>query len=787
MFRRPPPAVLIVVLVLSASALALATQEVRAPRAAPVPREVLDRTKALAEATMEGEVQGPEDLYLFQRTIAGTTMPTASVRARAGAEAERIRRATRRLDPDIPGERWWPLGPTNIGARVTDMVADVSEADTLWIAAATGGVWVSRDAGVTFQYSWDGRLTQSIGAIAQAADGTLWVGTGETNPGGGSLTYGGDGVYRSTDRGKTWRHVGLEQTSTIGRIVVDPTDPLHVWVAATGDLFSGGGPRGLYETADGGETWRRALAPPNPTTGAADVAVDPQNPDRILVAMWDRIRYPDVRYYTGEGSGIWRSTDGGETFTRLGPTNGLPPAIGSIGRIGVAFDPQDPSRAYAIYANNEVGTFQGLFASTDGGATWTVPPGAAALGASQSVYGWWFARVWVDPRDSDHIFLAGLNLYESTNGGVSFAADGSQHVDQHAMAWDPGVEGHVYSGNDGGVYRSDEEGANGSWQLAERMPWNQFFTIDVSETDPSRVNGGVQDNGSVRSWGYAGDPEPEAAWDPYYGGDGVKNAISPEDEQIVFACSQYGSCGRSTNGGNSMSGIDNSSLRFGWLTPIEFQPGDASIVYWAGSEVNRSTDGGANWTGISPDLGKGDPGREINPLYAAHYGTVQAVGVSASDPAVLYAGTDNGYLWKTTDTGATWTELTPHPALPASWVTHISVDVQDPDVVYVTYGGYHAGDENPYVFVTRDGGETWWDLSGNLPQAPVQDLLAIDRHLYVATDVGVFATDAKDPGVWFSVGHGLPNVPVNDLRYVPKTDEPFAGTFGRGIYVTELG
>jgi photosystem II stability/assembly factor-like uncharacterized protein len=743
----------------------------------------------------EGEEEdgnGPEDLYLFERGIGGTRMPSARIQAKAGAKAERIRRRTRRAAPAVAGKQWGFLGPTNVGARVTDMVADVSEPDTLWAASATGGVWVSRDSGDTFEYAWNDRLTQSIGAIAQAPDGTLYAGTGETNPGGGSLTFGGDGIYRSTDRGKTWERIGLTESSTIGRIVLDPRDPEHILVAVSGDLFAPGGQRGLYESRDGGDTWARTLEPPNGTTGAADVAIDPKDPDNILVTMWDHIRYPDVRYYTGEGSGIWRSDDGGTTYTRLGATNGLPPAIDGIGRIGVTFDPQDPSRAYAIYANNDLGAFQAFFASRDGGAHWVAPPGNATLPASQSVYGWWFARVWVDPADSDHIFLAGLNLHESTDGALTFLADASQHADQHAMAWDPRVEGRVYSGNDGGVYRSEENGANDTWELADYMPWNQFFTIDVSETDPTRINGGVQDNGSVRSWGF--EPEPgeaqppsEGAWDSYYGGDGVKNAINPENEDIVFACSQYGACGRSDNGGDDMSDMLNTSIRFGWLSPIEFQPGEPDTMYWAGSEINRSDDAGASWASISPDLGKGDPGREINPLYAAHYGTVQAVGVSASDPDVIYAGTDNGYLWKTTDAGGTWVELTPSEQLPDSWFTHITVDPSDPDTVYVTFGGYHGGDKNPYVFRSRDGGATWEDLSANLPQAPVQDLILVGKRAYVATDVGVFTAKLTGKPRWLALGSGLPNVAVNDIRYVPVNGTLYAGTFGRGIYAVQIG
>ena len=234
----------------------------------------------------EEEGNGPEDLYVFQRTIGGTAMPGGPVQAKAGAKAARIRKRTRRVAPAVAHKRWSFLGPTNIGARVTDLVADASRADTVWAATATGGVWVSKDAGDTFEYAWNDRFTQSIGAIAQAPDGTLYVGTGEANPGGGSLTFGGDGLYRSRDRGRTWERVGLTESSTIGRLVVHPGDPDHVVAAVSGDVFAAGGQRGLYESRDGGDTWARILKPPNGTTGAVDVAIDPKDPDNILVAMW---------------------------------------------------------------------------------------------------------------------------------------------------------------------------------------------------------------------------------------------------------------------------------------------------------------------------------------------------------------------------------------------------------------------------------------------------------------------------------------------------------------------
>ncbi|MFL5798744.1 MAG: WD40/YVTN/BNR-like repeat-containing protein [Actinomycetota bacterium] len=752
---RIPRAMLAVALV-TAPIAAACTRPAGAPRAQGQPG--VERAEAAG---------GPEDFYLFRHAGAGS-VPDAEGRAAIGAQAKRTATV---------GGSWKFLGPVNIGARVTDLVADVSHRDTLWAASASGGIWKSTDAGMTYSSVWPKSFPQAIGALTQGSNGTLWAGTGEANPGGGSVTYGGDGVYRSTDGGKSWANTGLHDASAFGRIAVDPTNPQHVFAAASGDLYNPGGQRGLYVTNDGGTTWTLALAPPNDTTGAVDVAIDPKAPNVVLVAMWDHIRYPDVRYYTGVGSGIWRSTDGGKTFARLGLTEGLPAPNEDIGRIGVTFDPQDPQKAYAVYANNQVGSFEGFFGSVDGGAHWVSMPGSATLGASQSVYGWWFGRVYVDPHDSNHIYIVGLYLAESTDGGVSFLPQLDQHADHHAIAWDPRVPGRVWDATDGGVYRSDQNGADGTWLHATVEPWNQFFTIDVSEQDASRINGGVQDNGSLRTWG-------GAYWNAYNGGDGVENRINPTDQQNVFACSQYGSCSRSDDGGDTMDEFDQNaqSDRYGWLAPIEIQPENGNVVYFAGDILNRSTDRGVTWTAISPDLGKGDGGREINPLYANHYGTVQAVGLDRAGPGTIYAGTDNGFLYRYD--GATWTEID-SSALPKQWVTHIEVQPTDPNDVYVTFSGYHGGVHAPYVLRSTDGGSTWQDLSGNLPQAPVNDLVLVNGSTYVATDLGVFVAKAGT-AAWSRVGSGLPLAPVNDLRYNAKSHSLFAGTFGRGVWSLAL-
>lgn len=738
------------------------------------PPEKLLQEHLLEEAILEKEA--PEDAYLFQRIFTGG-VPSLAAFNRAARDSREVGARTAATSPRLARKRWSYIGPSNIGARVVDVVADVEKEGVVYTAAASGGVWKSTDKGKTFFSIWKKNRTQAMGALAQGRDGTLWLGTGEANPGGGSLTYGGRGVYKSTNGGRTWRNVGLRRTSRIGRVAVDPKDPKHVLVAATGSLFEPGGPRGLYETKNGGRTWNRILKGENATTGAVDVAIDPKNPKNIFVTMWDHLRFPDYRRYTGPGSGVWRSTDGGKTFEEL--TVGLPPGNDVTGgRIGVAIDPKNPDRVWALYANNNEGSFAGWFMSVDGGDTWVAPPSAqTSLSASQSVYGWWFGRIFVDPYDPDHVFVTGLYLLESTDGGLTFPTVHLQpHVDHHGMSWDPHKRTRVYLGNDGGVYRSEEDGANGSWTLAKKQPFNQFFTLDVSPQDTSRINGGVQDNGSLRSWG-------ESGWNNYYGGDGVENAINPKDKNNVYACSQYGACGESDDGGNSFQDWEcqqMGSTRCGWQTPIEFQPGKPNVVYWAGDRIARSTDQGETWEPISPDLGEGEAGRETNPLYAGHYGTVQAIGLNRKNPKIIYAGTDNHRLWKTKDLGGSWKKIT-DKELPKRWVTDIVVKANKPRVVYVSYSGYRNDDQRAYVFRSKNGGKTWKNISKTLPRAPVNDLVLTGRRLFAATDVGVFVTKTRRAS-WLKVGRGLPMSPVNDIEYVGKNRTLYAGTFGRSIW-----
>ncbi len=738
--------------------------------------------------TFQGPSFGPDDWILAQRSYKDEPIPLLAYE-NAVDEAIALRQATRRSDGPISSTEWRYEGPDGVGGRVSDLAIDPAAPNTLYMAAATGGIWKSTDAGTTFTPAWSDRMTQSMGALAISSDSVLWAGTGEARPGGGSLVYGGSGVYRSDNGGESWKRMGLERSWAIGRIAIDPTDPKRVFVAASGPLFRPGGQRGLYLTTNGGKSWKLVLKGANATTGAADVAIDPANPDRVFATMWDHIRRPDLRVYGGKGSGLYRSEDGGKTWERLG--GGLPAPSPDVGRIGVAVARTVPGLTYAVYINTN-GTYQEFYTSTDGGNTWRASTVDNLLATTQSTYGWWFSRIWVDPLDPLHVFVGGVYLAESFDGGTTWTAQqalvGNLHPDHHAMVWHPVARNLVYIGTDGGVYKAVGFGTGDpQWIPALEQPTIQFYGIDVSEQDPTRIAGGAQDNGSLRTWGA---PKAELGgcltwvncfdWNMYFGGDGEKNLINPKDHNNVFACSQYGNCARSTNGGETMAGFTGGTLstRRNWFTPIEFDPKNPDIMYYGGDILNRSTDNGVTWQPISRDL-TGGTGRDKQ----YPFGTLTTIAPATSDSMVVYFGTDSGRVWMTRDLGKRWTRI--DGSLPDRWVTRIAVDPKDENIVYVTFSGYRAGSDDPHVVKTTDGGKTWTDITSNLPNAPTNDVIVVGDHLFVATDVGVFGS-SNGGKTWLSLGKGIPIVPITDIELQKAEHRLFAATFGRGAWSVEL-
>jgi len=401
--------------------------------------------------------------------------------------------------------------------------------------------------------------------------------------------------------------------------------------------------------------------------------------------------------------------------------------------------------------------------------------GEPSLDAGDGGFAWWFARLWVDPDDADHLFSAGVPMMESRNGGLTWAASaGRFHVDQHAMAWDPHHPDRVYIGNDGGLYWSDQNGdVTGAWTGATVQPYMQFYAMDVSAQDVTRVSGGTQDNGSLRAWGGSN-------WNLYRGGDGMMNRINPVDFNNVYACAQNGACVRSDNGGNTITNIRPrfAGTRFNWVSPLEIAAGSPDTVYFGSNILNRSDDRGVTWRAVSPDL-TGGP----TPRNSTSFATITTIGIAPADKETVYVGTDDGWLWVTRNGGGTWTRLT-DPDLPQRWVTRVTVDPQNADTAWVTYSGFKWESETqPHVLMTTDGGANWTDISGNLPQAPVNDVIRHPKHrnwLYIGTDMGVFFTPNLGR-TWLKVGESFPAVPVNDIHFHAATSTLFAATFGRSI------
>ena len=415
---------------------------------------------------------------------------------------------------------WEFGGPVNLGGRISAVAMHASEAATIYIGAASGGIFKSENSGFSWEPVFDDAMSLSIGdvEIAPSDPDVLYVGTGESNAGGGSLAYDGFGVYRSGDAGSTWDYIGLEESGSIGRVVIHPSDPDIVYVAAMGRLFSNNTERGVFKSTDGGQTWEKVLFKTD-STGAIDLVMHPQDPDILYAALWERVRKPDRRNYGGPSGGIFKTTDGGSTWTEL--SNGLPSPSPYVGRIGIDISKSDPDVLYAIYADN-IGYFEGVYKTTDGGNSW-FQTNDGELSNMYSSFGWWFGRIYIDPTNPDIVYPIGLDLYKTSNGGNSYSnISESVHVDQHDIVAHPSDNESLVLGNDGGIYLSGNGGI--SWTHLENLPVMQFYTCEVDEQHPERLYGGAQDMGTNRTLTGALDD-----WHSIFGGDGFYVLVDPND------------------------------------------------------------------------------------------------------------------------------------------------------------------------------------------------------------------------------------------------------------------
>jgi photosystem II stability/assembly factor-like uncharacterized protein len=744
---------------------------------------------AAGQSNVMADPMGAEEWIYLQRANPDGSIPDAAVN-----EAIAQSKAAGVASQGSPStdQVWAELGPSNIGGRIRDVAADPTTKDVVYIATGSGGLWRSTDGGQTFATAWDSQLPQSIGAVAVDSQGVVWTGTGEVDHGGGSAYYG-KGIYKSSDDGATWTNMGLEDGDTIGQIVIDPRDDDRVFVAVMGALHDTEPTRGLFMTEDGGTSWTRVIVPESISTGAIDVTINKTNPDIMLATTWDKIRDEKSRIF-GPHAYLYRSTDGGRTWANVHnaplPQSVTDPALQTpdnlVGRMGVDFSDSDPNRAYLI-SSTARGNFNGFFTSADAGVTWTAV-GATSGGTLQSISGgfaWWFGRVYVDPQDPQHVFVAGVDLAESVNGGANWVTSQTPHADQHGLEWDPFTEDKVFLGNDGGFYWSLENGrARGLWAKTPRLPVTQFYAMDVSVQDGSRVNAGSQDNGSLKSWDSNNNVTGD--WFNFRGGDGMMNRIDPTNDRKYYGCAQNGACRGFVD--NAAFNMVIPGLRKNWVAPLEFAA-DPRFMFGASEFVHRiDTDPGQRvWLRISPDLTEGTEPR------APGFGNVTALGTTTADPNLVYAGTDSGLMWVSRNAMAepsevTWQKLE-SPVFPGRWVTRVTVDPDDPEVAWASFSGWRSGDSYPHLVMTRDGGNTWVDIVGKrIPQAPVNDVIrhpSKPKWLFIATDVGVFRTTNLGQ-TWIKVGANLPLVPINDIDLPAASETLYAATYGRSVWTTSL-
>lgn len=726
----------------------------------------------------EGEAENgeaityPSDWFFAQRAY-----PSGTIDQDAFFEAvERARQDRNRLTTSGSGLVWQPAGPYNIGGRVTAL-AVVPGGTTIYLGSANGGVFRSDDSGVNWTSVFDRDYAFSIGALAldPVDPDIVYCGSGEAN--GAVDTYDGTGVYRSSNGGASWQYLGLQETRRIGRVAVDPSNPNRIFVAAMGTQFSTNPDRGLYRSEDGGQTWSKVLFV-NDSTGVGDVVINPAHPETVYCASWERVRRPTYRRAFGPGCGIWRSIDSGTTWTRL--QNGLPAPSDNVGRIALAIAPSRPSMVYAQIGTGAAGGYTGLgmYRTANGGDTWARRDVSGFTGQFGG-FVWYFGDMAVDPTNSERVYALGLNLVRSNDGGANFTGIlGNAHVDNHAIWIDPANPNRIYLGNDGGFWSTTVGG--GTWTHATTLDISQFYAGAIDPSNPARLLGGTQDNNTLLT---NGSPDN---WIAILGGDGFQCMVDPTNPSIIFAEYQFG-CGgsgpfRSTDSGNIWnvaSGFVGSD-RFNWMTPMVMDPTNHNVILVGSHRVYRSTDNGVSYSIVSGDL------TTNNPTALLVYSTITTLDISPADPSTYYAGTDDGKVWRSINSGGVWTDIT--AGLPVRWVTRVTADPLDPQVVYVTLSGFSADESTPRIYRSANKGTTWTPIAGNLPNSPLNDVVVDPtdtQRLYAATDLGVYWTrDAG--GTWIALGTGLPFTAVFDLTLHAPSRLLVAATHGRSQWTLDL-
>ena len=697
----------------------------------------------------------------------------------------------------VSGLIWRNIGPSLTAGRIADLAVNPTNPNEYYLAVASGGVWKTTNNGTTFDPVFDGEGSYSIGCITidPTISSTVWVGTGENNNQ-RSVAYG-DGVYKSLDGGKSWKNMGLKNSEHISKVIVDPRNSDVVYVAAYGPLWSEGGERGVYKTINGGETWER-IHFVSDNSGAADLIMDPQNPDILYLASHQRRRH--VFTYIGGGveSALYKTTDGGKTWRSINA--GLP--AGKMGRIGLAVSPADPTHVYAIVeAEEENG---GFFCSTNKGESLEKRSGFNTSGN-------YYQEIYCDPYDVDKIFSMDTWLHHSEDGGRSFKATGetSKHVDNHCIWIDPKNTKHWLVGCDGGLYETFDHAK--TWQFKANLPITQFYKVAVDNDLPFyNVYGGTQDNNSLggpsRTINNAGIQNSD--WYITNGGDGFESQVDPQDANIVYAQAQYGWLVRYDRqsgekiGIQPMPGKGEKAYRWNWDAPLVISNHDHQTLYFAANKVFKSTDRGNTWVTISPDLTRQldrntlkvmgevqSPDAVMKNKSTTIFGNIVAMDESPKNKDVLYVGTDDGLIQVTTDGGKSWNKKDNFPGVPSmTYVNMVLASQHNANTVYAAFNNHKRGDFAPYLMKSTDQGNTWTSIAGNLPLRGSVYAIAEDHVnpnlLFAGTEFGCFFT--VDGGAhWIQLKAGLPTVGIRDIAIQKRENDLVLASFGRGFYVLD--
>jgi photosystem II stability/assembly factor-like uncharacterized protein len=712
--------------------------------------------------------------------------------------------------------KWQYIGPTNISGRCTDVeaVSPHGRNYTIWVGSATGGVWKSINEGTTFIPVFEGIPTASIGDIAIDPNdpNIVWVGTGESNI--FRSSNAGCGVFKTSDGGNTWTLAGLENTFTIGRIKVSPKNSDVVYVAATGHEWTSNDERGLFKTTDGGKTWDKILYV-DQNTGAYDIALDPRDPDVIYCTTWERTRlkWNDPRTYeTSKNSGIWKSTDGGKKWQQI--NKGIPEP-NKRGRIGIDISISNPDVLYTYVDNyetaykanpgetdsygrlrNDVIKGATIYRTNDAGGTWTqvsglTPDQKTFMEKHSATYGWVFGQIRVDPADENTVYTMGLMLNQSTDGGKTFHTLHGPHADHHGLWIDPANPNYLLNVQDGGLTISYDRGKTWKYPI-DVLPLAQFYNVAYDFSTPFRVFGSIQDHhsfyASVDLSGGRDKVQPQE-FKHILGAEGSTHAVNPEDNNTIYASTFYGALSRAEI--NSYPEREKellpknlpgeTPLRGEWVAPTIVSPHNPDIIYHGMQFVLMSRDRGNTWEIISGDLSYNDPKKrgDIN------YQTISVLDESPLRFGLLYAGTDDGRIWRTKDGGKTWTEIR-NGAVPQKFVSRIIASKFDIGTVYMTQTGRRDDDFQVYIWKSTNFGDSWQDISGNIPVGPVnvirEDPVNQDI-LYAGTDGGVFVS--KDGGKRWDVLGTLPFSYVHDLAIHPRDNMIIIATHGRGMWVMD--